>query len=115
MEYTGSADVGVALIEDSCVSYRLCLPNKLFEYTMAGLPVIVSNLPEMRRLVASFQVGVVCESNDFNDIANVIKLVSTMDLRLFRKNLKALNLNYNWRREALKLKAIYASVLTDVS
>lgn len=45
------ADVGLALIEDVCLSYRLCLPNKLFEYVAAGLPVIVSDFPDMGAFV----------------------------------------------------------------
>ncbi len=50
-DYTQSADVGLCLIENVCMSFYLSLPNKLFEYVMAGLPVIVSDFPEMRRVI----------------------------------------------------------------
>jgi glycosyltransferase involved in cell wall biosynthesis len=50
LEYTSSADFGISFIEDRCLNYKYCLPNKLFEYLMVGLPVIVSDLPEMKKL-----------------------------------------------------------------
>ena len=49
LDYTSSADYGISTIEDSCLSYRYCLPNKMFEYMMAEIPLIVSNLPEMKK------------------------------------------------------------------
>ncbi len=61
LEYTVDADVGLSLIEDSCLSYRYCLPNKLFEYTMAGLPVVCSDLPEMAKIVRRFNCGEVID------------------------------------------------------
>jgi glycosyltransferase involved in cell wall biosynthesis len=42
------ADVGVCLIENTCLSYYLSLPNKLYDYVAAGLPILVSDFPEMR-------------------------------------------------------------------
>ena len=51
LEYTAGADVGISLIENVCLSYYYCLPNKVFEYLMSGVPVIVSDFPEMARLV----------------------------------------------------------------
>lgn len=42
-----TADVGLSIIEKTCLSYYYCLPNKLFECEAAGLPVIVSNFPDM--------------------------------------------------------------------
>ena len=61
-EYTCSANIGICLIEDLCLSYKFCLPNKFFEYAMAGLPILVSDLPEMRKLVEEYDCGVVCDS-----------------------------------------------------
>jgi len=49
--YTRGADVGICLQENIGLNYFLSLPNKLFEYIINGLPVIVSDFPEMRRVV----------------------------------------------------------------
>ena len=57
LEYTSSADVGLCLIEDRCLSYYLSLPNKLFEYIVVGVPVIVSAFPEMTAMVESTSSG----------------------------------------------------------
>ena len=57
LSYSAQADVGVTLLEDTCENHRLALPNKAFEYIAAGLPVVASELPELRRLVDSYGVA----------------------------------------------------------
>jgi len=57
IQFSAGADVGVSLIEDVCLSYRYCLPNKVHECRLAGLPVIVSDLPEMARFVDENSCG----------------------------------------------------------
>lgn len=64
LAYTASADVGVTPLQDTCLNRRFALPNKLFEYLAAGLPVVASDLPEIRRVVAPHDVGVLCEPGD---------------------------------------------------
>jgi glycosyltransferase involved in cell wall biosynthesis len=54
---TAEADVGVTLLGDTCENHRLALPNKLFEYIAAGVPVVASALPETERLVGAYGVG----------------------------------------------------------
>jgi len=58
---TASADVGITLLEDTCLNHRFALPNKLFEYLMAGLPVLASDLPEISGVVTTFEVGCVVD------------------------------------------------------
>ena len=55
--YAAGADVGLSLIEDTCLSYRYCLPNKLFENMLAGLPVLASDLPDQRQVIIDHQAG----------------------------------------------------------
>ena len=56
-DYTVDADVGISMIENVCLSYYLCLPNKLFEYTACGVPAVVSDFPEMARFVDEHDCG----------------------------------------------------------
>ena len=51
LEALDGAALGLALIQPACLSYRLTLPNKLFEYTLAGVPILGSNLPMITRFV----------------------------------------------------------------
>jgi glycosyltransferase involved in cell wall biosynthesis len=57
LAHTREADVGVALLEDTCENHRLALPNKVFEYVAAGVPVVASRLPELQRLVERHEIG----------------------------------------------------------
>ena len=71
--YTCSADVGVTLLEDTCLNHRYALPNKLFEYLMAGIPVLASDLPECGGLVEDYAVGRVVYPDDPKAIGQVLQ------------------------------------------
>lgn len=69
------ANLGVALLEDSCLNHRYALPNKLFEYIAAGLPVVASDLPEMRTVLESVGAGVTVQPEDHMELAGAIQYV----------------------------------------
>ncbi len=56
-EWTCSADVGVSFIEPISISYQHAFPNKLFEYCMAGIPSLVSDLPAMKQITEKYSIG----------------------------------------------------------
>lgn len=82
LSVTSSADIGVCLIEPLTESLRLSLPNKLFEYIWAGLPVVASRLPEIDRVVSGFDVGFTVDPLDTDEAADAVqRLTSDSDLR----------------------------------
>jgi glycosyltransferase involved in cell wall biosynthesis len=67
------ATVGLCLIQPICRSYELCLPNKLFEYVAAGLPVLCSDLPVIARVVRENGLGEVVPADNVAAIAAGIR------------------------------------------
>lgn len=61
LRWTAGADVGLCVIEPLCLSYQLSLPNKLFEYVAAGVPVLASDLPAIREVVTGYSCGWLCQ------------------------------------------------------
>ncbi len=55
--FTCGADIGLCIIEPVSMSYEYALPNKLFEYMMARVPSIVTDLPALRAHVGTYPVG----------------------------------------------------------
>ena len=110
-DYTSSADMGFCLIEDHCLSYRYSLPNKFFEYAMAGLPILVSDLPEMRKLVEKYNCGVICESVTPEGIVKGLNELLGQDLKKLGENSRKMAEDHSWEVQEEKLLRLYDKVL----
>jgi glycosyltransferase involved in cell wall biosynthesis len=113
LEYTASADVGLSLIEDCSLSYRYCLPNKLFEYIMAQIPVIVSNLTEMREVVSSRQVGVVMDNWSREGFLNALGKLELMDGECLTNHLSKTSREFSWEEQEKVMLAAYRQYIFE--
>ena len=71
--YTKLATIGMVLEEPLGLSFEYSLPNKLFDYIHAGLPIISGHLPEIKKVIEAYKVGVVVEDYDPKTIAKKIQ------------------------------------------
>ncbi len=101
LNYSSAADLGMALIENLSKSYYYALPNKLFEYIMAGTPVMVSNLPQMREVVENYNVGIVAEDWTPETISKELQKISSgeIDLKKLKANCRNAAQTLNWENE----------------
>ncbi len=108
LAYTAEADVGVTLLQDTCENHRLALPNKLFEYIAAGVPVVASALPETQRLIESRSVGWCSPPDDPAALAQVIALAlrEGRDPALKQRICEAAS-ELCWAREQHRLLGLY--------
>jgi len=109
LEYTSSADYGVHPIPgDGILNHEYCLPNKVFEYTMAGLPLIVNALPEMKRFVEENKIGISVDFNDdIENLKNDFIEFSKQDYSKYRDNLNNTASKFNWEEQEKVLLKIY--------
>ncbi len=100
-----TAHVGVAITEDTCLNFKLSVSNKLFEYASAGLPVIMSDIPEHRYLNEKYKFGVILEQNTPQCLADaIIKLYSDKDFyNACVAGANQLTREVNWESEFAKL------------
>ena len=113
LSYTSSADIGVHPMPNLSLNNYYSLPNKLFEYIMAELPVAVSNFPEMAKIVKQYGVGVVFDPGDVKDIARAINelLKDEQKYTQMKENAKRAKRILNWENESGKLLEIYEELL----
>jgi glycosyltransferase involved in cell wall biosynthesis len=108
-----SAAVGL-VCNQPVYSYDHALPNKLFEYMAAGLPVIASHFDIWKKIVAGNECGIVVNSTKPQEIAEAIDyLIERPDLRriMGQNGHKAVRDEYNWDMESPKLLQMYEEVL----
>jgi len=107
INYTAGGDVGISLIENISISYYHALPNKLFEYIMAGLPVLCSDLPQMKKIIDDYKVG---ESINIENEGNIFTTLNNWNedpnlLDTYRKNCVKAAKELNWQEEYKRVRA----------
>ncbi|AFH48972.1 Glycosyltransferase [Ignavibacterium album JCM 16511] len=105
LDYTAGAFAGLSLIENVSMSYYYALPNKLFEYIMAEIPVITTDLPQMKKIIEEFEVGFTIPEGKINELINVLSKLST-DKNLYfqlKLNCRKASQTLNWGDEVEKL------------
>lgn len=112
LEYTASADMGISLIENTCLSYYYCMPNKLFEYAMAGLPVLVSNMKDMSELVTRYAMGAVISDFSAEGINQAIDNFLEQDLTRMKANAYQAACENAWEVQEKKMLAAYQKLLS---
>lgn len=107
LEYTSSADIGLCIEENRCKSWNLGLPNKMFEYYMVGLPILVSGLLELKRFVIDNKTGFVIEDIFNQEEFNKLFPLIIQEYKNKEKFIKIVQEIYNWENEEKKLLKIY--------
>lgn len=111
MQYTMNADVGVSLDKDTNINYRLSLPNKIFDYVKAEIPVVCSDLKEVAKIINSYNIGVIAKRVVPEDILGAINLVSSENRKSsYLPNLKKALEVLNWENEVKLLIQTYKNL-----
>lgn len=106
-ELTPNATIGMSLEEDLGLNYRYALPNKIFDYLHANVPVIVSDLPEMRGLIKRYSIGEILTERTPKTLA---KTIISMTNNSYEKELKTAKKELNWSKEKEKLISIFSKL-----
>lgn len=106
-QWTCSADIGIVFIEPISFSYELALPNKLFEYCMAGKPVLMSNLPAMKNIYDEFKIGELVEPQaEPKELAfAIIKIIENYSF--YSSQAILASQKYNYESQIPTIKKIY--------
>jgi glycosyltransferase involved in cell wall biosynthesis len=106
-EIRGAA-AGVALIQPACLSYAFCLPNKLFEYLVAGLPTLAADVPAIHSFVVPNRIGLVVPPADTEAIAAaMLEIVDPDRNREMRAAVAEASAQHHWEGEAERLREFY--------
>lgn len=114
LKVTAGADIGICGGENVCLSYFYSLPNKLFEYLAAGLPVMVPRWPEMTRVVERSACGWVVDESDEAWLA-AVSGVAAHDLEALRARAEGAADAFSWQAEERGLLSVYERLLRGTS
>ena len=109
LNYTAGAFAGLSVIDNIGINNYYALPNKLFEYLMAGIPVIVNNLPQMKKIVDEYKVGAVIDENSENSLNEILfKWKNNKSIyNELKQNCKNASVELNWENEFNKNRYLF--------
>jgi len=113
LEATASADIGVFLLPGNNLTYKYSLANKIFDYIMGNLPMITSDLPEMKHIIEKYHIGFTMKIEDeFSFVDIVRRLTSDEELyRMIVRNIEKAKKELCWENEEKELLRAYHQLL----
>lgn len=104
------ADAGLVIIQNTCLSYYYCMPNKLFETVLMGVPAIVSNFPDMSAFVDKYGCGWKVEPS-VDSLKSLIESLDRDMLNRVRVNALKVAKSVSWQNEEKTLHKIYTDLM----
>lgn len=100
-KHTAACDIGLTLDKDLSINYRFSLPNKLFDYIHAGIPVLASDLPEVRKIIEQYHIGMITLSHDPKIIAALLQKMTGNATQMdeWKRNAGIAAEALNWQKE----------------
>jgi len=113
--WTACAYVGLQILQNTCFNHYSSLSNKLLEYLMAGVPVVASDLPEMRRVIEDTGAGVLVDASDPGQIAEAVnRLLGDERMREeMAERARLARRRYCWEVEQGTLVELYAGLFAE--
>ena len=111
-EITPMANLGLSLDKADNLNHRYGLPNKIFDYLHAGLPVLVSRLVELEKIVNEYKVGAYIDSHEPSHIACRIEKLfeDPQQLKTWQSNTVRARQELNWEKESKIVLTIFKQV-----
>ena len=98
-DITNTCDLGLSFEEDTCLAYRYSLPNKIFDYINAEIPVLISDLPEFKKVINKFNIGMCLSSRKPVDVACQINKILSMPKEYWHQDLKSAKKVFCWKKQ----------------
>ena len=113
MAYTQLAELGFCLDKDTNLNYRFSLPNKLFDFIQAGVPIVASHLTEIEKIITKYDIGLFIPDHDPKSIAETIRegLENVERRSVWKKGLVKAAEELCWENESKALMEIYSHYL----
>lgn len=107
--YTAAADAGIIPYQATCLNNMYCTPNKLFEYIIANVPIIATELPEITRILEGYGIGLVGDTSTPRNIANLIEQLFDNEKAYedYRDAVGLASDRINWEHEQSVLLDVY--------
>jgi len=105
---TSSADYGMSLIAPISLNEEYCMPNKLFEYIMYGVPVIGFNTKDQAEFIKKHDIGYVLEKYDATSLKELILSIDSKKYTVLKEHVKKIRKDISWDAMEKQLLDIYA-------
>ncbi len=104
-QYTMNANLGLALDKDTNLNYRFSLPNKLFDYIHSRIPVLASDLPEIKEIIEKYDIGFFIPNHTPQAIAETVNRIFENKSRYqtVKLNTGKAGKELSWENEEIKL------------
>lgn len=107
--YTSHADLGISLDKDTNINYKFSLPNKIFDFVHASVPVLASDLVEIRNIFSKYDIGMLSVNHEPRQIAEKINFMlnDAGKRATWAENAVKASGELCWQNEEKVLKGIY--------
>ena len=106
--WTAGATLGTIPYENTGLNHLYCSPNKLWEYPAAGVPIMASDMPEMKKKIEQYRIGITVDrSLDPDAIAGAVNALSDDDVAQMRQNCAEYTVSEDWQNYAARLTSLH--------